>query len=96
MWGLTEMGPKSQKMVGEGFVCDEFADIGEGKTGPSRAQISSPISPLNVAFFSTACTPYVAHLGGKLFVATVRHLARASGSSSDRVGRSSPMGLGKG
>jgi len=35
MWGLTEMGPKPQKMVGEGFVCNQFADIGEGKTGPS-------------------------------------------------------------
>jgi hypothetical protein len=34
MWGLTEMEPKSQKMVGEGFVCNQFADIGEGKTGP--------------------------------------------------------------
>ncbi|OCX71114.1 hypothetical protein [Acidithiobacillus thiooxidans] len=28
-------GAKSQKMVGECFVCNQFADIGEGKTGPS-------------------------------------------------------------
>ncbi len=33
MWGLAEMRPKPQKMVGEGFVCNQFADIGEGKTG---------------------------------------------------------------
>ncbi len=26
------MGPKSQKMIGEGFICNQFADIGEGKT----------------------------------------------------------------
>ncbi len=29
------MGPKSQKMVGECFICNQFADIGEGETGPS-------------------------------------------------------------
>ena len=29
------MGPKSQKMAGESFICNQFADIGEGKAGPS-------------------------------------------------------------
>ncbi|MDR7926753.1 hypothetical protein RIE95_07100 [Acidithiobacillus thiooxidans] len=29
------MVPKSQKMVGECFICNQFADIGEGKPGPS-------------------------------------------------------------
>ena len=35
MEGLAEIGPKPQKMVGEGFVRDESTDIGEGKTGPA-------------------------------------------------------------
>lgn len=36
LWGgVAEIGPKSQKMVGEGFVCNQFKGIGEGKTSPS-------------------------------------------------------------
>ncbi|MBU2738597.1 hypothetical protein [Acidithiobacillus concretivorus] len=34
------MGPESQKMVGEGFVCDEFVDIGEGKASPHLDEIA--------------------------------------------------------
>ena len=33
MEGLAVIGPKPQKRIGECFVCDEPADIGEGETG---------------------------------------------------------------